>query len=74
MNEVTQPMSENKRLDKESMRGLIFKKQIISSIVVLIVFSAIIISSCLKLISADVTGTLLGAAIGYSLKSLKKKK
>lgn len=65
-------MSNNKRLDNQDMRKLLFKKYIIEGIITIVVFLSIFLGAYYELIDKAVTGTLLGTAIGYCLKNPRK--
>ena len=65
-------MSEIKQKDNQNMRSLLFKKYIIELITIGILLVVILILACNHLIDGNITGTLLGTIVGYSLKNPRK--
>ena len=65
-------MEQNDLENEKSMRDFLQKKYTKDIIIAGICLTAIVLSRSFGFITNDVTGTLLGATIGYSLAGLRK--
>jgi glutamine amidotransferase PdxT len=65
-------MTDNELANQKSMRNYLLQKYVQEWIIILTCLGAIILAGKCKLIEPNTVGALLGVAVGYGLKGLRK--